>query len=51
MTQGRAFIVAVLVLTTLAACGTPTKPHVVGEIPPGPGLLTGEKGAFVIHSR
>jgi len=51
MAHGRAFIVAVLALVALAACGTPTKPHVVGEIPPGPGLLTGDKGAFVIHSR
>jgi len=39
---------AVLVIALLAACGTPRERHPVGEIPSGPGLLTGEKGAFEI---
>ena len=51
MAHGRAFIVAVLALVALAACGTPTKPHVVGEIPPGPGLLTGEKGEIAVRRK
>lgn len=34
----------------LAGCGAmPMDYHPGNEIPPGPGLLTGEQGAIVVH--
>ncbi len=38
----------ILVCTLLAACaeGKPFDPPQAGEIPPGPGLFTGEDGEF-----
>jgi len=51
MTRWRTCAAVVLVAGFLAACGTPRERSVVGEIPPGPGLLTGEKGAFVIGDK
>lgn len=39
----------IVLAAVVAACGTPTKRHVVGEIPDGPGLFTGEKGEFAIR--
>jgi len=35
----------------IAACGTPTNRHVVGDIPPGPGLLTGDKGEIAVRRK
>lgn len=51
MAYARTLLAAIFVIATLAACGTPTPRHVVGEIPPGRGLLTGDKGEFVVHKR
>jgi hypothetical protein len=39
------------VALTITACGTPTERRAVGEIPPGPGLLTGEKGEIVVRRK
>lgn len=40
-------VFALLLTVTVAACGRPVDPATIGgvdQIPPGPGLLTGEKG-------
>ncbi len=44
----RALALVLTVAAALAACGTPRERHPVGEIPDGPGLLTGEKGGVKI---
>jgi hypothetical protein len=49
-----AYTVILLAALGLAACGgKPLHPskykEPAGEIPPGPGLLTGEDGAFVLE--
>ncbi len=44
-------VLAIALLLALAACGrgTPFQPAATDEIKPGPGLFTGEAGAFVIY--
>jgi hypothetical protein len=42
------FVLAIALLV-VAACGTPRERQPIGEIPAGPGLLSGEKGAFEIR--
>ncbi|MGI9437175.1 MAG: hypothetical protein ACR2Q4_20475 [Geminicoccaceae bacterium] len=47
-------VIAAAALLILAACnvGEPLEsPGVVDEIPPGPGLFSGEEGEFVIYRR
>ncbi len=46
-------VLALALLLALAACGrgTPFQPTAVDEIKPGPGLFTGETGAFVLYRR
>lgn len=46
-------VLAIAILLAVAACarGTPFQPTAVDEIKPGPGLFTGEAGAFIIFRR
>ncbi len=46
-------VLGIAILLAVAACarGTPFQPTAVDEIKPGPGLFTGEAGAFVIFRR
>lgn len=46
-------VLALAILLALAACarGTPFQPTAVDEIKPGPGLFTGEAGAFVLYRK
>ncbi len=46
-------VLAIAILLAVAACarGTPFQPTAVDEIKPGPGLFTGEGGAFIIFRR
>ncbi len=47
--KARLTALTLLTLLTLAACGRPVDPATIGgadQIPPGPGLLTGEKGVL-----
>jgi len=47
----REALMSVLLAAALAACsGTPFEYHSQREIPAGPGLLTGESGAWVVFS-
>lgn len=51
MATWRTVAAVILVAGLLGACGTPRERTVVGEIPKGPGILTGDKGAFVIGDK
>ena len=45
-------LIAILICTFVAACGVEMKPgtksHARRDIPPGPGVLSGEDGEFVL---
>lgn len=46
-------VLAIAILLALAACerGSAFQPTAVDEIKPGPGLFTGEAGAFVFYRK
>lgn len=46
-------VLALALLLALGACarGKPFQPTAVDEIKPGPGLFTGEAGAFVLYRK
>ena len=49
MRRYRNIVAALVAATFVSACGTPTERHVVGEIPAGQGLFTGDKGEIAIR--
>lgn len=50
MIRGMTTAIALLALAACAA-GEPLEATRIDDIPPGPGLLTGEDGEFVIYRR